>query len=164
MKSLSYSVVSQFRAAKSCHWHTMEISAIGKLLSAAVSLGTGLRVSKRNFCSRAEGAETVHQLSSALLHAVFIGRAAACDRWMRGNHRRQPAAKAGTAASISKSTTKRAPAVIASHQAVILPRHHPKRPWALDYLSLSAMTPSITRIPQSDPRTNFMSSRINTIL
>src|SRR5689334_15218762 len=32
----------------------MEISAIGKLLSAAVSVGTGLRASKRNFCSRDE--------------------------------------------------------------------------------------------------------------
>jgi hypothetical protein len=37
----------------------MEISAIGKLLSAAVSVGTDLRASKRNFCSIDEGAETV---------------------------------------------------------------------------------------------------------
>jgi hypothetical protein len=49
VKSLLYSVVSQFRAAKSCHWHTMEISAIGKLLSAAVSVGAGLRASKTEF-------------------------------------------------------------------------------------------------------------------
>ena len=36
----------------------MEISAIGKFLSAAVSVGAGLRASKRNFC-RDEGSETV---------------------------------------------------------------------------------------------------------